>query len=87
MSCLSSDELCSKLKSKNVAYPRQIAMYLCRTLLSISLNEIGQVLGGRDHTTVIHGIEKITADLEEEKKLGISDLTNRIELIKKKLNP
>lgn len=84
---LSPNDLISTRKSKNIAYPRQIVMYLCRTLISsLSLSDIGKALGGRDHTTILHGIEKITADLETEKRENHSELTDRIDLIKKKLN-
>ncbi len=84
---LNPADIISTKKSKNIAYPRQITMYLCRSLLTISLSDIGKSLGGRDHTTVIHGIEKITKDLEEEKKHNRSELANRLDIIRKKLNP
>ncbi len=53
------DELKAQRRSKNVAFPRQIAMYLVRELTDYSLPKIGQEFGGRDHTTVIHAYEKI----------------------------
>ena len=84
---INSSDITSTKKSKNIAYPRQIVMYLCRDILSISLTDIGKVLGGRDHTTVMHGIEKITTDLQDEKRTNRSELTNKIDLIRKKLNP
>jgi len=56
-------------KPRNIAYPRQIAMYLSRKLLDISLPKIGEQFGGRDHTTVIHGISKIQKELDEKKEL------------------
>ena len=84
---LNPSDIISTKKSKNTAYPRQITMYLCRSLLTISLSDIGKALGGRDHTTVIHGIEKITKDLEVEKRQNRSELANRLDIIKKKLNP
>ena len=84
---LNPSDIISTKKSKNIAYPRQITMYLCRSLLTISLSDIGKALGGRDHTTVIHGIEKITKDLEVEKRQNRSELANRLDIIKKKLNP
>ena len=74
---LNPSDIISTKKSKNIAYPRQITMYLCRSLLTISLSDIGKALGGRDHTTVIHGIEKITKDLEVEKRQNRSELANR----------
>ncbi|WP_313528728.1 chromosomal replication initiator protein DnaA [Anaerotignum sp.] len=51
-------------KPKNIAFPRQVSMYLCRKLLDISLPKIGESFGGRDHTTVIHAISKIEKQLE-----------------------
>ncbi len=56
-------------KPKNIAFPRQISMYLCRKLLDISLPKIGESFGGRDHTTVIHAITKIEAQLETDTAL------------------
>jgi chromosomal replication initiator protein len=50
----------SKTRTKNLTVPRQIAMYLTRQLLGTQLMEIGHAFGGRDHSTVIHSIEKIT---------------------------
>ncbi|MEO0091148.1 MAG: chromosomal replication initiator protein DnaA [candidate division WOR-3 bacterium] len=54
------EQLQSKERTANLALARQIAMYLLRTLLAMSLKEIGSVFGGKDHSTVIHSIEKIT---------------------------
>ncbi|WMI81148.1 chromosomal replication initiator protein DnaA [Anaerotignum sp. MB30-C6] len=56
-------------KPKNIAFPRQVAMYLCRKLLDISLPKIGESFGGRDHTTVIHAISKIEKQLENDTAL------------------
>ncbi len=50
----------SKSRAKNIAFPRQILMYLLRNELNLSLNEIGSLLGNRDHTTILHGLEKIS---------------------------
>ena len=55
-------------KPKNIAFPRQVSMYLCRKLLDISLPKIGDSFGGRDHTTVIHAISKIEKQMENNKK-------------------
>lgn len=79
-------DLISSKKSKNISYPRQIAMYLCRALTDLSLSDIGKALGGRDHTTIIHGIDKITLDLKAEEDTGKAELAGRIELIRKKMN-
>ena len=68
-------------RSSKIVYPRQIAMYLCRTMLDIPLTQVGSYIGNRDHTTVIHGINKIQDDLKT------SDQTQKvIATLKKKLN-
>lgn len=59
------DELNSKKRTKNIAFPRQVAMYISRTLLDISLPNIGDEFGGRDHTTVMHAIKKIEDEMEK----------------------
>ena len=57
-------------------------MYLCRDMTEAPLQLIGKYLGGRDHTTIIHGAEKITAELAKN-----DTLRNTIEVLKKKINP
>jgi len=59
----------SKKRTKSIAYPRQIAMYLTRELTDLSLPKIGDEFGGRDHTTVIHAYDKITADMKKNPDL------------------
>ncbi len=66
---VTTDELLSKKRSQNISYPRQIAMYLTRKLVDISLPKMGMQFGGRDHSTIIHGCEKIAQDLEKNPKL------------------
>lgn len=75
------DELLAKKRTRNVAYPRQIAMYLVRELTEASLPRIGELFGGRDHTTVIHAHEKITRERNEDAKLNpiLQELIKRIE--------
>ncbi|MEW9097182.1 MAG: chromosomal replication initiator protein DnaA [Clostridiaceae bacterium] len=70
----------SARRTRNVAFPRQIAMYLCRKLTDTSLPKIGEEFGGRDHTTVIHAYEKISTSLKEDESLQntIGDLTKKI---------
>jgi len=58
-------EMTSSKRSKNVAYPRQIAMYASKNLTTQSLPEIGSQFGGRDHTTVLHAVRKITKMRED----------------------
>lgn len=57
---IKEEELFNKKRTQNIAYPRQIAMYLCRELADLSYPRIGELFGGRDHTTVIHAYEKIS---------------------------
>lgn len=59
----------SSKRTKKFVYPRQIAMYLCRQLTSYSYPEIGEYFGGKDHSTVIHAIKKIEAELEHNTSL------------------
>lgn len=73
-------ELKGKRRSRAVAYPRQIAMYLCRELTDLSLPRIGEEFGGRDHTTVLHACEKIRRDADADGELAatIKALSDRI---------
>lgn len=80
---LSIDQICSANRSSNVAYPRQIAMYLCKQLTPASLKEIAAKLGKKDHSTILHGIKKIEEDLEDEKKANKNDLSNKLGVITK----
>lgn len=59
----------SRDRSRQVALPRQVAMYLLREEANVSLPQIGEALGGRDHTTVMYGCEKITDMLEQDARL------------------
>lgn len=75
------EDIISKKRSNDIAYPRQICMYLCRKLTTVSLTEIGKKLG-KDHSTIIHGYEKIEANIETD-----ASLASNIETLKKKINP
>lgn len=75
------EDLSNKKRTQNIAYPRQIAMYLCRDLADLSYPKIGELFGGRDHTTVIHAYEKISTTKDTDKKLK-EELTKIIETIK-----
>ena len=75
-------DLASKKKSQDIVFPRQIVMYLCRSLTDISLANIGGILGKRDHTTVLHGIDKITKEIETNESTK-----NVIDVLRKKINP
>lgn len=60
------DDFTSKKRTRAIAYPRQIAMYLTRELTDLSLPKIGDEFGGRDHTTVIHAYDKIAGEIEDD---------------------
>ena len=79
---ISVDQMISKTRSSDVAKPRQIAMYLCKNMTDSPLDTIGSLLGGRDHSTIIHGIKKVTEEYEKNETTR-----NMIETIKKKINP
>ena len=78
---ISVKEMQSSRRARTVARPRQIAMYLAKQLTSRSLPEIGRKFD-RDHTTVMHGIEKIENELQND-----DNLKNTIDILKKKINP
>lgn len=61
---INKKDLKSSKRSNNIAYPRQIAMYLCRELANMSFPKIGEDFGNRDHTTVMHGCNKIEKEIE-----------------------
>lgn len=63
-------EIESSKRSRNLAYPRQIAMYLCREMTKLSLPKIGEEFGNRDHTTVIHAHSKIEAEIKINSELN-----------------
>jgi chromosomal replication initiator protein len=67
---LKVDELKAKKRTKNIAFPRQIAMYLTRELTDLSLPKIGEAFGGRDHTTVLHACEKVSNEIRANEQLG-----------------
>ena len=77
---LSSDELYGSSRSQQIASARQIAMYLCRELTSLSLPKIGQLFGGRDHTTVMYANKKINELMKERRSIynQVTELTSRI---------
>lgn len=79
---IAPEQMISKSRSNEIAKPRQIAMYLCKNMTDISLDSIGSALGGRDHSTIIHGIKKI-----EEETSSNEHTANLINTIKKKINP
>jgi chromosomal replication initiator protein len=77
---VSTDDLRSQNRSRPIVQARQIAMYLVRDLTDLSLPKIGEVFGGRDHTTVLHACQKVVRQLSEKRQVyhQIQDLTTRI---------
>lgn len=75
---ISVDDMKSKKRSANLAFPRQVAMYLCRQLTDESFPKIGTEFGGKDHSTVMHSCDKIEAEMKVNK-----ELVKTIENIKK----
>jgi len=75
------EDMKAKKRTKAVAHPRQIAMHLCRELTDLSLPKIGDEFGGRDHTTVMHAQEKISAEIEKS-----PNIAHQVEAIKKLLH-
>lgn len=79
---ISPEDVKSTKRNKEIAYPRQICMYLCRKMTADSLQAVGNSLGKKDHTTIIHGEKKISDDLKHD-----DNLKNTIDVLIKKINP
>ena len=79
---ITSEQIRSKIKSRNIAYPRQIAMCLCRELTSLSFDEIGSMIGGRDHSTVHYAYNKVSDDIKRDETVA-----SAVDVLKKKINP
>ncbi len=79
---ITPQEIISSNKSRKITFPRQICMYLCRKLTDFSLADIGKSIGDRDHTTILHGVDKIEEQIKED-----HSLRNTTDLLIKKLNP
>jgi chromosomal replication initiator protein len=75
------EDITSKKRNSEFVVPRQVVMYLCRELTDTSLAKIASILDKKDHTTIIHGINKITEDMKTN-----DDLRNKIDIIKKKIS-
>ena len=77
---ISLDELNGSSRVQTIAQARQVAMYLCRELTDLSLPKIGAKFGGRDHSTVLHAVRKITEKIGEDRSLynQVTELTNQI---------
>lgn len=79
---ITPDDIMSKKRNSELVQARQIVMYLCRDMTATSLAGIGKLLGKKDHTTVIHGVNKISDEI-----VNNEELKNKIEIIKKKIVP
>lgn len=79
---ITADDIRGKNRSRDIAYPRQICMYLCCKYTGLSQAAIGSALGNKDHTTIIHGKNKIEEDMAKDEQLR-----TMIDVIVKKLNP
>lgn len=78
---ITMNDLLGKKRTKNVVVPRQIAMYLCREMTEESFPHIGELFGGRDHTTIIHAFTKISSERTKSRQLDntVKELINLIE--------
>ena len=76
---LSVEDLKSKSRKKNIVLPRQIAIFFARKYTDLSLNDVGQAFGGRDHTTIMHAIQKIKQSRESDLKNIVDNLEHKID--------
>jgi chromosomal replication initiator protein len=75
------DALQSKKRTKELTVPRQVAMYLIKEMFDLSLVDIGKLFGGRDHSTVIHSVDRVAAMLEED-----AALRERVDALREELS-
>lgn len=80
---ISKNDIIGKKKPKEIAVPRHIAVYLCRDMTEATLQDIGKVLGGRDHSTILNSIKFVETNIEKENK----DIVDKIKILNKKLSP
>lgn len=82
---INKDDLAGSKRSNDIAFPRQIAMYLCREVANMSFPQIGNEFGNRDHSTVMHGYNKIAKEIKEKNntKLIVESVKNIITSDKK----
>ena len=79
---ISKNDLLGNKRNSEIVFPRQIAMYLCREMTQIQYKEIGNIMGGRDHSTVIHGCNRISYEVK-----NTENTRNIVEVLIKKINP
>ena len=77
---LNENSLKSNSKAKNISQPRQKAMYIMSTVLDMKLKDIGDIFGGKDHTTVIHAVRKVENEInsDEDTKNMIDEIIKNI---------
>ena len=77
---VSVDDIMSGKRNKEIAFPRQIAMYFCRILTDYSFPDIGEFFNGRDHSTIMHGVSKVadTASVDSDFRETLEELKNTI---------
>ena len=77
---ITMEDLCGKRRSRDIARPRQIAMYMMRTMTELPLEKIGSLLGGRNHTTIMYACNLIASEIvtDPEMKEMIDDLSARV---------
>lgn len=79
---ISREDLTGSKRNSEIVFPRQIAMYLCREMTQTQFKEIGKLMGGKDHSTVIHGYDKIAYEAKNNE-----NVRNTINILIKKINP
>lgn len=79
---ITAADIKSSVKARRFSYPRQIVMYLCRSLLGSNQQTIADAVGVKNHTTIMYGVNKIEEDMSKD-----PDFANTIEILKKKINP
>nr|WP_296835038.1 chromosomal replication initiator protein DnaA [uncultured Marvinbryantia sp.] len=79
---ISREDLTGSKRNSEIVFPRQIAMYLCREMTQTQFKEIGKIMGGKDHSTVIHGYDKIAYEVKNNE-----NTKNTINILIKKINP
>lgn len=79
---ISPSDIKSSVKARRFSYPRQIVMYLCRSLLGSNQQTIADAVGVKNHTTIMYGVNKIEEDMKKD-----PDFANTINILKKKINP
>lgn len=75
-------DITSSKRNSEFVLPRQIFMYLCREMIDIPFKSIGNLLGKKDHSTIMHGVDKIKKEIQNNE-----DIKNKVDIIRKKINP